>query len=76
MPVIGRLDEQVHDVLISPVSKRRPGGEQPRPDREPAPPEESPRKPPEDESRGRPDELPVWLLSGRAAPLDSRALFS
>ncbi|HEV2860009.1 MAG TPA: hypothetical protein VGX48_03305 [Pyrinomonadaceae bacterium] len=62
MPVIGRLDEQVHDVLISPVSKRRPGGDEPQPPREPAPPEESPRKPLEDESPRRPAELPVWLL--------------
>ena len=31
MPVIGRLDEQVDDVLISPVAKRRPNeGEPPR----------------------------------------------
>ena len=62
MPVIGRLDEQVHDVLISPVSKRRRGEGQPPPPDEPEPREETPQKPSEDESRARPDELPVWLL--------------
>jgi len=65
MPVIGRLDEQVHDVLITPVSKRRRGGDdddaargrRDEPERRPPPP-----KPPEDESRVPRDELPVWLL--------------
>ncbi len=65
MPVIGRLDEQVHEVLIGPVSKRRRG--EGRPD-EPRWHEDEPdgppslQKPPRDESRAGRDELPVWLL--------------
>ena len=69
MSVIGRLDNQVDEIIISPVSKRR---------REEAPAaevrDEVPREPPEaarpptphtpqpDESSADADELPVWLL--------------
>ena len=64
MPVIGRLDRQVDDVLIKPASGRR--------DRQDAPdPKKFPKAPPEDGAgeeageappkRERAD-LPVWLL--------------
>ena len=63
MSVIGRLDEQVHDVLISPVSKRRRGGDEREPPPEAVPtPKEAPRERSEDENRPRREELPVWLL--------------
>ena len=63
MPVIGRLDGQVDEVLIKPLERGR--------DREPAdaPAGDAPRLPPEpaDEPPGgetsrAPGELPVWLL--------------
>jgi hypothetical protein len=62
MSVIGRLDEQVEAVLISPLGKKRDA-------QEPAPPpatEES-NTPRDEESsaqetRTRAEELPVWLL--------------
>ena len=64
MPVIGRLDQQVDDVLIKPASGRR--------DREDAPgPQKFPKAPPEtgagDEAgeappKREPSDLPVWLL--------------
>ena len=66
MSVIGRLDRQVEDVLISPASKRRDERDTPR--REPAPaatlPPESERRPePAEESAPRArEDLPVWLL--------------
>ncbi len=71
MPVIGRLDEQVEDVLINPVSKGRRGRETPAnpggtTDSRPAPPEpESPapsQTPRPGESSAGAGELPVWLL--------------
>ncbi|HZI20786.1 MAG TPA: hypothetical protein VEY09_19620 [Pyrinomonadaceae bacterium] len=38
MPVIGRLDQQVDEVLIGPVARRGRGGEtRPRADEQPAP---------------------------------------
>ena len=59
MPVIGRLDEQVNEVLITPLEQRR----EPRPaagETEPSP------EPTDDthisETSPPPDELPVWLL--------------
>jgi hypothetical protein len=64
MPVIGRLDGQVEEVIISPVS-RRPREEEPPP----APQTAGPPEPPApsqtsltDESSANADELPVWLL--------------
>lgn len=62
MPVIGRLDEQVNEVLITPLEKRRAP--------EPAPADDGRRQPapePSDgetarETPGAPGELPVWLL--------------
>ncbi|MDT7688428.1 MAG: hypothetical protein QOE46_1187 [Acidobacteriota bacterium] len=76
MPVIGRLDGQVDDVLISPISKRQrdehssanadgPSDETTGSQREsPAPAARlAPiNTPPEGESSARADELPVWLL--------------
>lgn len=64
MPVIGRLDEQVNEVLIRPLSDRR------APDDAPPPPQ-TPAADTSDEPAGRkqgPDDnskkdgLPVWLL--------------
>ena len=69
MPVIGRLDGQVDDVLISPVSRRRRDGEPPpvtenEETPEPSgPPGRTPSQTPDaDESSANADELPVWLL--------------
>jgi hypothetical protein len=64
MPVIGRLDKQVNDVLIEPTGKNRPRDER----NAPATPDDS-RKPAtgeatrcdEDRSRDK-GQLPVWLL--------------
>ena len=67
MPVIGRLDEQVDELIISPVSKRRRGEEPARDRREdaqepPAPAPAPTETPATDESSAERDELPVWLL--------------
>ncbi len=69
MPVIGRLDGQVDEVIISPLSRRQRGEdpppspedeETPEPSR---PPDPAPSQtPPADESSANADELPVWLL--------------
>jgi hypothetical protein len=65
MPVIGNLDRQVDEVIISPVSKRR-REEEPTIDEET--PEQAPplvpttHTPPPRESSDKPDTLPVWLL--------------
>jgi hypothetical protein len=69
MPVIGRLDGQVDEVIISPISRRRREEEPPpvqkneetsgpydAPDRAPS------QTPAEGESSANADELPVWLL--------------
>jgi hypothetical protein len=67
MPVIGRLDKQVEDVIISPVSKRRGEDQTPQesdPDTH-ATSEQTPpptQTPTENESSTKADELPVWLL--------------
>ncbi len=61
MSVIGRLDDQVDEILITPLSKRRR-------DEEPAPPPSPEADPPpvepadKDETSAKEDELPVWLL--------------
>jgi hypothetical protein len=66
MPVIGRLDGQVDEVIISPVSRRRREEEPPpAPENEekPAPPDRTPSQTPGvDESSADAGELPVWLL--------------
>ncbi|HKG15797.1 MAG TPA: hypothetical protein VKB12_20930 [Pyrinomonadaceae bacterium] len=62
MAVIGRLDGQVDEVIIKPVSERRRGGEPPAPDEDaPEPPPETHTPTPNQSSADR-DELPVWLL--------------
>jgi hypothetical protein len=65
MPVIGRLDEQVDELIISPVSKRRRGEEPARDRREDAqesPPPAPTETPATGESSAERAELPVWLL--------------
>jgi hypothetical protein len=60
MPVIGRLDGQVEEVIIKPISERRREEEPPAP---PPPPERAPAQTPHpNESSAEADELPVWLL--------------
>jgi hypothetical protein len=71
MPVIGRLDGQVDEVIIKPISGRR-RDEDPTADADdatraqrtpPAPPTPAPTQTPTDvESSADTDELPVWLL--------------
>ena len=71
MPVIGRLDGQVDEVIIKPISERRRVEDSPvdaddaagaRRD-SPAPPTPVPTQTPTDgESSADADELPVWLL--------------
>ena len=69
MPVIGRLDGQVDEVLISPISRRQ-REEEPPPstkNEETTEPSGSSDRTPfqtpnRDESSANADELPVWLL--------------
>jgi hypothetical protein len=64
MPVIGRLDGQVDEVIIKPISERRRDEEPTPPEetaREPLPPTETQTPTPNQSSADR-DELPVWLL--------------
>ena len=62
MPVIGRLDGQVDEVIIKPISERRREEESPAP----APTDADERAPVQTPDRGEsssePGELPVWLL--------------
>ena len=70
MAVIGRLDEEVDAVLISPIAKKRRPGEEPAPDERPAPAPQrqttagtpSARDAADVESRAARETLPVWLL--------------
>ena len=77
MPVIGRLDGQVDEVIIKPISERRRGEDESRGEDSPAdaddasgarrdshaPPTPVPTQTPTDgESSADADELPVWLL--------------
>lgn len=62
MPVIGRLDGQVEEVLITPLGRRRDADEPADTDDDAPPP-----APPHDEPQTRETpraraELPVWLL--------------
>jgi hypothetical protein len=60
MAVIGRLDGQVEEVLITPLER---GRERERPAVPPPPtPPETEDEPSADETSPAPDELPVWLL--------------
>jgi hypothetical protein len=58
MPVIGRLDEQVNDVLITPLERER----EPRPAPDEPTTKTTTDEPPTDETSRAPDELPVWML--------------
>ncbi|HWS56316.1 MAG TPA: hypothetical protein VN228_19415 [Pyrinomonadaceae bacterium] len=63
MPVIGRLDGQVDEVLIKPLER----GRRPEPPEAPAgdartPPPEPAQEPPRRETSDHPAELPVWML--------------
>jgi hypothetical protein len=66
MPVIGRLNGQVDEVIIKPISERRREQEPPPPPEGTEAPERPPSAPTQtphtDESSAKPDELPVWLL--------------
>ena len=64
MSVIGRMDEQVDEILIKPLSqKRRERGEPaPPPGPEPDPPKETSDQTGKDETSATGDELPVWML--------------
>ncbi|HEX8561223.1 MAG TPA: hypothetical protein VF668_24235 [Pyrinomonadaceae bacterium] len=72
MPVIGRLDGQVDEIIISPISRRRREDEREEDAPPPAPPEPSasPERPapapahtPQGgESSAGAGELPAWLL--------------
>ena len=62
MPVIGRLDEQVDEHIIRPISNRRGDEERPPRRQDGAPPATQTQTPPEGESSAKSDELPVWLL--------------
>ncbi|HEV2706983.1 MAG TPA: hypothetical protein VGV59_13740 [Pyrinomonadaceae bacterium] len=64
MPVIGRLDKQVDDVLIAPVSKNRPPAPAPTRDEADEPSQTPDRDEPAVERRRQPPDetLPVWLL--------------
>jgi hypothetical protein len=62
MSVIGRLDEQVESILISPLGKKRDAPEQPE---QPSAQETNTLREEESsaqETRTRSPELPVWLL--------------
>jgi hypothetical protein len=64
MSVIGRLDEQVEEKLIKPVSKKRGADDAPM---NSPPPQDTPTEEVEeaaalDENVAQRDELPVWLL--------------
>ena len=67
MPVIGRLDGQVDEVIIKPISERRRGEETPADDTA-DPRRDTPTRPattqtpPAGESSADTAELPVWLL--------------
>lgn len=66
MGVIGRLDDQVNEIIIKPVGARREAEESRSPQEAPAP---QPQPAPEEEAAGSVEkeraeasELPVWLL--------------
>jgi hypothetical protein len=64
MAVIGRLDGQVDEVIIKPISERRRGEEPPATGGdapEPQPPPQTQTPTPNQSSADR-DTLPVWLL--------------
>jgi hypothetical protein len=67
MPVIGRLDGQVDELIISPISRRQREEEPPTVHKneetsEPSSEHAPLQTPPTGESSAEADELPVWLL--------------
>ncbi|MDQ3746004.1 MAG: hypothetical protein M3444_16645 [Acidobacteriota bacterium] len=62
MPVIGRLDKQVDERIISPISNRRRDEEPPEQQGDEDQPATQTQTPSADESSAKTDELPVWLL--------------
>lgn len=62
MPIIGRLDEQVDERIISPISNRRREEEETERHGDETPPATQTQTPASDESSAKSDELPVWLL--------------
>jgi hypothetical protein len=65
MPVIGRLDGQVDEVIIKPISERRRGEDAPDADDATDTPHDTPaptHTPSVPESSADTGELPVWLL--------------
>lgn len=71
MPVIGRLDGQVDEVIIKPISDRGRGEDAPADADDATPAQQAPhaprpatanQTPTSDESSAEADELPVWLL--------------
>ena len=62
MPVIGRLDGQVDEVIIKPISRRPRDAEEETHAPPQPPPDTSSQTPPPNESSAKTDELPVWLL--------------
>ena len=63
MSVIGRLDGQVDEVLISPLARKNRGERDGREGERTAPPEPQSEAPARDEKQApKQGELPVWLL--------------
>lgn len=64
MPIIGRLDGQVDEVIIKPISKRPRDEDAQAPDEDtPAPlPSPQTQTPTPNQSSTERDTLPVWLL--------------
>jgi hypothetical protein len=68
MSVIGRLDDQVNEIIIKPVGARnRPGSEAPQPPAEesrpqPVPAAKEDQAEAEENEKVESSELPVWLL--------------
>jgi hypothetical protein len=62
MPVIGRLDKQVDELIISPISERRRDEAPPDEDANEPLPSPTTQTPAQDESSAERDTLPVWLL--------------
>lgn len=59
MSVIGRMDEQVDEILIKPLSKKQRGDEEAPTTSATDPPSETTDR---DETSATRDELPVWML--------------
>ena len=63
MPIIGRLDGQVDEVIIKPISKRREEDAETHDEDAPEPPPSTETQTPaSNQSSAERDTLPVWLL--------------